>query len=324
VRLRAAARSEVGLVREHNEDSALVGTRLLLVADGMGGHAAGEVASAAAVDALAVLDSASLPSDSPQLQDALDAAVAAAGARMRALVTEDPRRAGMGTTVTAVLLLDDHHVGVLQIGDSRAYLMHEADLQRLTRDQTYVQALLDEGSITDDEARIHPQRNVMLQALDGRTDVVGVLTVTAVAPGDRLLVCSDGLSGVVEETELRDGLFSPDPQTAVDRLVEAALRAGAPDNVTVIVADLVEDAGGADPAPAPPGPARLGAADAAGTAPPPTGPDAAVPAGPSPPGAPDGPDAGTPSAASGASGGRGRGAHRTERRRWWRPGHGAT
>jgi len=296
--LRTAARSEVGMVREGNEDAAYAGSRLLIVADGMGGHAAGEVASAAAVAVLARLDTRPVPSDETELRALLDDAVADAGHSLRELVTADRARAGMGTTVTAVLL-DTDRLAVLQIGDSRAYLLHEATLTQLTHDQTFVQALIDEGSITDEEARVHPQRNVMLQALDGRSEVTGVLSLVDVVPGDRVLVCSDGLSGVVSPGALRDGLFAADPAAAVQRLVDAALRAGAPDNVTVIVADVVEEPDGPDDHD-PPGAVLLGAA-----AQPATG----RPTAPGEPGQAD--------AAAGPPLGRGRGAHRAPRRRWW-------
>lgn len=235
--LRYSARSDVGLLREINEDSGYAGPRLLVIADGVGGHAAGEVASSVAVGVLATLDE-----DSPggDLLDRLSTAVHSANNHLRDMVSGDPELRGMGTTVTA-LLRAGSRFGLVHVGDSRGYLLRGGRLQQITRDHTFVQTLLDEGRITAEEADHHPQRNVITNALDGREDVELDLSVRETRAGDRYLLCSDGLSGVVSEDTIRDTLASEaSTEVAVDKLVELALKGGGPDNITAIVADVVE------------------------------------------------------------------------------------
>jgi PPM family protein phosphatase len=235
--LRYSARSDVGLLREINEDSGYAGPRLLVIADGVGGHAAGEVASSVAVGVLASLDE-----DSPggDLLDRLSTAVHTANTHLRDMVGGDPDLAGMGTTVTAMLRAGSRF-GLVHVGDSRGYLLRDGQLQQITRDHTFVQSLLDEGRITAEEADHHPQRNVITNALDGREDVELDLSIRETRVGDRYLLCSDGLSGVVSEETIRDTLADEaSTDLAVERLVELALKGGGPDNITAIVADVVE------------------------------------------------------------------------------------
>jgi protein phosphatase len=235
--LRYSARSDVGLLREINEDSGYAGPRLLVIADGVGGHAAGEVASSVAVGVLAALDE-----DSPggDLLDRLSGAVHTANNHLRDMVGGDSELRGMGTTVTA-LLRAGARFGLVHVGDSRGYLLRNGRLQQITRDHTFVQGLLDEGRITADEADHHPQRNLITNALDGREDVELDLSIRETRAGDRYLLCSDGLSGVVSEDTLRDTLAAESStEAAVDKLVELALKGGGPDNITAIVADVVE------------------------------------------------------------------------------------
>ncbi len=235
--LRYSARSDVGLLREINEDSGYAGPRLLVIADGVGGHAAGEVASSVAVGVLASLDE-----DSPggDILDRLSTAVHNANSHLRDMVSGDPDLRGMGTTVTA-LLRAGSRFGLVHVGDSRGYLLRDGKLQQITRDHTFVQTLLDEGRITAEEADHHPQRNLITNALDGREDVELDLSVRETRPGDRYLLCSDGLSGVVSEDTIRDTLAAEaSTDVAVERLVELALKGGGPDNITAIVADVVE------------------------------------------------------------------------------------
>jgi len=235
--IRSVAQSHVGLVRPGNEDSGYAGPRLLVVADGMGGHAAGEVASAVTVEALAGLDGPGPTPDDMDRDEALTAAITKANQRIRDLVDADPRRSGMGTTVTAMLWTGDGF-SLAHIGDSRAYLLRDGELTQLTRDHTYVQALIDEGRIAEEERESHPARSLLLQALGG-DDVAPDLTEVGVADGDRVMLCSDGLSGVVERTVIADVLTQEtDPQTAADRLVELAVAGGGPDNITCVVADV--------------------------------------------------------------------------------------
>ncbi|MCW2713158.1 MAG: protein serine/threonine phosphatase [Frankiales bacterium] len=235
--LRYAARSHLGLLREGNEDSVYAGPRVLAVADGMGGHAAGEVASAVAIAALAPLDDDAPDSD---LLDVLREAATAANDHLRDMVSGDPTLDGMGTTLTAFLFAGTR-LGLIHIGDSRAYLLRDGVLTQITTDHTLVQKLVADGRITEEEASTHPQRSLITRALDGREGIDPDLSVREVRPADRYLLCTDGLTGPVGRLEtLQDALSLADPQESCDRLVELALRGGGPDNVTVIVADVVD------------------------------------------------------------------------------------
>jgi PPM family protein phosphatase len=235
--LRYAIRSDVGLLREGNEDSAYAGPHLLAVADGMGGHAAGEVASAATITTLASLDSDPQGSD---LVAALEDAVARANLRLQELIISDPAIEGMGTTLTA-LLWSEGYAALCHIGDSRAYLLRNGQFVQITHDHTLVQSLVDEGKITEDDVATHPHRSLLLRALDGRTIAEPDLNTIETQPGDRFLLCSDGLSGVVTEQTLHQTLGSiRDPDKAALQLVDLAIRGGGPDNITCIVADVLE------------------------------------------------------------------------------------
>ena len=235
--LRFGARSDVGLTREGNEDALYAGPRLLAVADGMGGHAAGEVASRVVIETLAPLDES--PPDG-ELTDALRRAVETANAYLRDMVAADNALEGMGTTLTALLWVQQT-LGLVHIGDSRAYLLRDGNLEQVTHDHTLVQTLIDQGRITPDEANTHPQRSWITNALDGRPDIELDLSIRDVRVGDRYLVCSDGLSSYVSEQTIAETLASGDPQASCDGLVDLALRAGGLDNITCIVADIVED-----------------------------------------------------------------------------------
>ncbi|HET9144343.1 PP2C family protein-serine/threonine phosphatase [Actinophytocola sp.] len=233
--LRYAARSDRGLVRSNNQDSVYAGPRLLSLADGMGGHAAGEVASKVVIAALAPLDDDEPSEDLlSQLRDATQAGNSA----IAELVASDPELDGMGTTLTAILF-GGTRIGLVHIGDSRAYLRRNGTFAQITHDDTFVQSLIDEGRITDDEAATHPQRSLLLKALTGH-EIEPNLTVREARPGDRYLLCSDGLSGVVTHETLSEAIQIPDPQACADRMIELALKGGGPDNVTVIIADVVD------------------------------------------------------------------------------------
>jgi PPM family protein phosphatase len=237
--LRYAVRSDVGLLREGNEDSAYAGPRLLAVADGMGGHAAGEVASAVAISALTGLDD-EMPAS--ELQIALSTAVAHANQILHDMVSADPSIGGMGTTLTA-MLWSDGKVALCHIGDSRAYVLSGGEFHQITHDHTLVQSLVDDGRISPDEAATHPQRSLLLRALDGTSEAEPDLSILEARAGDRYLLCSDGLSGVVSEETLHRALATiADPEEAVRQLVELAIRGGGPDNITCIVADVVDTA----------------------------------------------------------------------------------
>ncbi len=234
--LRYAARSDVGLVRSGNEDSGYAGPRLLVVADGMGGHAAGELASAAAVATLAELEKSDPTPD--EVLPGLAHAIEDAGASIGRVVQDNPDLAGMGTTITA-LFWQGERVAVVHVGDSRAYLLREGELVQVTHDHTYVQTLVDAGRITSDEAAHHPRRSLLMRAIDGVQPVEADLSVREARPGDRYLLCSDGLTGVVSDEELAAILSEGEPTGTVISLVELALSRGAPDNVTVVVADVL-------------------------------------------------------------------------------------
>ncbi|MET8040701.1 PP2C family serine/threonine-protein phosphatase [Micromonospora sp. NPDC005215] len=234
--LRYAAHSDRGLIRDGNQDSVYAGPRLLAVADGMGGMAAGDVASNIVIGAMAPLDE-DVPGDA--LVDALRSAVGTANQQLRDTVDANPQLEGMGTTLTATLFTGSK-LGMVHIGDSRAYLLRNGDFAQITKDDTYVQMLVDEGRISAEEASSHPQRSLLTRALDGR-DIDPEYSVRQVLPGDRYLICSDGLSGVVSAETIGETLREyTDPQQCVERLVQLALRGGGPDNITVIIADATD------------------------------------------------------------------------------------
>jgi protein phosphatase len=233
--LRYAARSDRGLVRANNEDSVYAGARLLALADGMGGHAAGEVASQLVIAALAHLDD-----DEPggDLLSKLDAAVRQGNSAIAGHVEMEPELDGMGTTLTAILFAGNR-LGLVHIGDSRGYLLRDGELNQITKDDTFVQTLVDEGRITAEEAHSHPQRSLIMRALTGH-EVEPTLIMREARPGDRYLLCSDGLSDPVSHDTILEALQIEDVTESADRLIELALRGGGPDNVTVVVADVVD------------------------------------------------------------------------------------
>jgi PPM family protein phosphatase len=234
--LRYGARTDVGLLRRNNQDAMYAGPRLLAIADGMGGHAAGEVASRVAIDAVAPLD---LDQPGADLVTGLRDAVETASGYLRDMVAADSALEGMGTTLTA-LLFDGRRLGLLHVGDSRGYVLRDGVLTQITHDHTLVQRLVDEGRITPEEASSHPQRSWITNALDGRGELELDLSIREARAGDRYLLCSDGLSGVVSEDTIAETLAGADPQATCDQLVDLALRAGGPDNISCIVADVVD------------------------------------------------------------------------------------
>ncbi|MEU6573206.1 Stp1/IreP family PP2C-type Ser/Thr phosphatase [Streptomyces sp. NPDC046805] len=235
--LRFAAGSHDGMIREHNEDSGYAGPRLLAIADGMGGQAAGEVASSEVISTLVTLDDDVPGSD---ILTSLGVAVQRANDQLRAMVEEDPQLEGMGTTLTA-LLWTGQRLGLVHVGDSRAYLLRDGVLSQITQDHTWVQRLVDEGRITEEEATTHPQRSLLMRALGSSDHVEPDLSIREVRAGDRYLICSDGLSGVVSHQTMEETLASyQGPQETVHELIQLALRGGGPDNITVIVADVLD------------------------------------------------------------------------------------
>ncbi len=229
------ARSDVGCVRPHNEDSYLVQSPLFCVCDGMGGHAAGEVASSIAVETIA--------KTAPQSVDAarLAAAVEAANAAVIEAALNGLGKPGMGCTATCAYIENDT-LAIAHVGDSRAYLLHEGTLIRVTRDHSYVEELVDAGEITADEARVHPNRSVITRALGSDPAMYADHFTLHIEEGDRLILCSDGLSSMIPDSDIENiATQSSTAQICVDNLVDAALAAGGHDNVTVVVVDLVDD-----------------------------------------------------------------------------------
>ena len=226
------SRTDVGCVRDHNEDSLLVAPPLFAVADGMGGHAAGEVASEIAITVLG--------EKAPHTPDAaaLGRAVEDANRAVILAANEKRGRAGMGTTITAAVLQKDRLV-IAQVGDSRAYLLHQGRLQQLTRDHSLMADMIEAGRLTPEEARTHPNRSVITRALGSDPRMVPDLYEITVETGDRLLLCTDGLSSMVEDSAIESTLArTRDPQRCASMLVNEAIAAGGYDNVTVVVVDV--------------------------------------------------------------------------------------
>ena len=234
------AASDRGLVRGNNEDSAYAGPHLLVLADGMGGHAAGEVASQLMVEHLEHLDRDPEEADMLAL---LGAAAEDANASIAESVAQHPEQAGMGTTLTATMF-NGREFGLVHVGDSRGYLLRDGKLTQLTVDDTFVQSLVDDGKLAPEDVSTHPQKSLILKAYTGR-EVEPHLELIEAKPGDRILLCSDGLSDPVTRETIQVALGDGTPEMAAQRLIELALRSGGPDNVTVVVAEVVEAADGA-------------------------------------------------------------------------------
>jgi protein phosphatase len=235
-RLRYAAISDVGRVRKDNQDSGYVGPWLLAVCDGVGGAARGDLASATAIGQLRKLDAE--PHDDMHAQVA--GALHRANDRIAELVDDDPALSGTSTTAT-VALFDGTKMTFGHVGDSRAYLFRGGEISQITKDHTFVQSLIDEGRITDADARTHPHRNLILKAIDGVHDIDADLFDIDLEHGDRVLLCSDGASGVLDDGRLADILSMGTPDYAAVELVRASLDAGTTDNVTCLVADVLDE-----------------------------------------------------------------------------------
>jgi len=241
--LNRGAMTDMGRMRKNNEDRYLVAGRLAAVADGMGGHRAGEVASAIAMEELATLEHAGPWPTPAEAGEALRRVFLAANRRIRETAAKDSQFEGMGTTLVA-LLEDGDSIHLANVGDSRAYLLRNGELSQVTVDHTLVQELIDEGRLRPDEAERHPQRSIITRALGVESDVEVDLFTYKLLSGDRLLLCSDGLSGVVDERRIRNVLLRvPGPQRAAEKLVGMANEGGGPDNITVVVLDTAERLG---------------------------------------------------------------------------------
>lgn len=236
LRISGAGLSHVGLVRENNEDAAFVGPTCALVADGVGGGAAGEVASATTAY---VVSAMSLMRPGMKPAALLDEAVQLAQEQLARGVELDPSRSGMATTLTA-LVTDGTGFALAHLGDSRGYLFRDGMLARITRDHTYVQDLLDQGRLDPDEVPTHPWRNVVMRSVNGQVDAVADVTPIDLRPGDRVLLASDGLTDLVPERVIADVLARKEDDAAVESLVATALGQGGRDNVTVVLATIID------------------------------------------------------------------------------------
>ncbi len=233
--LRWAARTDVGLVRDHNEDSYLDMAPLFVVSDGMGGHAAGEVASRITVETLAK----EVPSDTDDIQ--LGKSIESANLAIINAAQSGEGKEGMGCTATAISI-NENLMSVGHVGDSRCYVLHAGKLVRVTHDHSFVEELVDAGEITADEARVHPSRSIITRALGSDPDMYADHFVIEVVEGDRIILCSDGLNSMVPDAVIESlAVSSVSPQQAADRLVAEALTQGGHDNVTVIVVDVASD-----------------------------------------------------------------------------------
>ncbi|SYZ33117.1 PP2C family protein-serine/threonine phosphatase [Propionibacterium australiense] len=233
--LDVSAHSEIGLVRKNNQDSAYASPTMIIVADGMGGAAAGDLASAATIQELARADT---PHEGEQMLEVMAGILTKANDQLADLITADPELDGMGTTVCGAMF-SGTQLGLAHIGDSRGYLLHNGTLSRLTHDHSWVQSLLDDGKITAEEAASHPHRSLLLKVLNGQPVHEPDLQLVDVHVGDRLLFCSDGLCGLVDDRHIRRLLRERTPAGAVEALTQAAHEAGGYDNITIIVADVV-------------------------------------------------------------------------------------
>jgi serine/threonine protein phosphatase PrpC len=231
-----SAISDVGRVRKDNQDSGYAGPWLLTVCDGVGGAARGDIASSTAVSELRRLDEP--PPEGADQLERITAALHDAHRAIGTLVDDDPALNGTSTTAT-VALFDGSRVAIGHVGDTRAYLFRDGEISQLTTDHTFVQSLIDEGRITEDEARVHPHRNLILKALDGVHDAEPDLFMLEMVAGDRLFLCSDGACGVLPDGRIADILSMGSPDYAAVELVRASLEAGSSDNVTCVVADLI-------------------------------------------------------------------------------------
>lgn len=240
-----AVRTDLGRVRETNEDAWLADPRIgaFGVADGMGGHAAGEVAAGIAADTL-LETLRRLPPDAraEAARQALVEGITRANERILAEAEREPGRAGMGTTVTVLVLLAEGRWALGHVGDSRAYLLRNGTLRRLTEDHTWVQGLVEKGRLSDEQARLHPRSSLLTRALGTEARVSVDIQDGELAPGDRFLLCSDGLTGMVPETRLSEiAREEDDVESLSERLLSAALEAGGTDNVTVLVVSVQGD-----------------------------------------------------------------------------------
>lgn len=236
------ARSAVGLIRNGNEDSALISSQIVAVADGMGGHVGGEVASSTAINTLAALIPLITNSeiDPESSEDLFINSLHSVDAQIKSAFDDEPTLEGMGTTLTSLFVQGDQ-VSLLHVGDSRAYRLRGSNLEQISVDHTVVQELIAKGALSPQNVSEHPQRSMLTQALMGNGNIEPVLQILEAKLNDRFLLCSDGLSGVLTEKEIKALIKGKNRTEAIDSLIDATYINGAPDNVTIVVADISED-----------------------------------------------------------------------------------
>ena len=235
--LRFAAHSEVGRVRKNNQDAGYASPNLLVVTDGMGGAAAGDLASAVASTEVARSDHRAESGE--EMLERIAGIIARANAKLTDLIDEDLELDGMGTTFCGAMF-DGRQFGLAHVGDSRGYLLRDGELTQLTHDHSWVQSLIDEGKITPEQAAVHPHRSLILKVLNGQVEFEPDLELIDARLGDRIMFCSDGLSGLVSDPLLRELLSLPDINEAIARLAAAANTNGGHDNITIVIGDVVE------------------------------------------------------------------------------------
>lgn len=230
---KSSGRSDVGLARENNEDSGFIGKNYLLVADGMGGHAAGELASSTAVSIISNFDK--------RINDSKidDRIIDDISSKIKNSIQKDNSRQGMGTTAS-IVKFENNFISIKHIGDSRIYLIRNKEIKQLTKDQTYIQTLIDSGQITEIESKTHPQKSLLLQAIDGSENLIPQNDKIEIFEGDKLLLCTDGLTNVVSDLEILRIINNYDYVGAVSALIEKSLELGGPDNITVILAEVTK------------------------------------------------------------------------------------
>ena len=236
---RFVIQSNVGVIRKSNEDCGLGSQYLVAVADGMGGHAAGEVASSTVIQTVKE-NLSSLPKIADEYSNWLVSTTNLAHSSIGDLIAADTEKRGMGTTFSTIAIIENK-IGIGHIGDSRIYRLRDDELKQISVDHTYVQSLVDSGEITPEEAAIHPRRNLLIRAIDGIHDVAMDIDQLDAELGDRFLLCSDGLTGVISDNLIAQQLRNKDLTVAVAQLIELALAAGAPDNVTVAICEVIND-----------------------------------------------------------------------------------
>lgn len=230
---KSSGRSDVGLARENNEDSGFIGKNYLLVADGMGGHAAGELASSTAVSIISNFDR--------KINDSKidDRIIDDISSKIKNSIQKDNSRQGMGTTAS-IVKFENNFINIKHIGDSRIYLIRNKEIKQLTKDQTYIQTLIDSGQITEIESKTHPQKSLLLQAIDGSENLIPQKERIEIFEGDKLLLCTDGLTNIVSDLEILRIINNYDYVGAVSALIEKSLELGGPDNITVILAEVTK------------------------------------------------------------------------------------